>query len=128
MRARKTPCTRQGANPFANARGNEQKAESPNRYGDDSRLHFDLAQASNSSARVARRRFGGPGWPPVHRAQIRGEWWITKDLIWPAVVWNETRCWAYLHDLTPDTLQWVMDCLRQAEIDRHSPGMIRWGA
>ena len=74
------------------------------------------------------RRFGGLGWAPVHRAQIRGEWWVTKDLIWPAVVWNEARCWAYLHDLTPDTLQWVMTCLRQAELDRQPPGIIRWEA
>ncbi|WP_150124058.1 hypothetical protein [Cupriavidus nantongensis] len=73
------------------------------------------------------RRFGGPGWPPVRRTQIRGEWRVTKDMIWPAVVWNDGYCWAYFHDLTPDTLQWVMDMLREAEFDRHPPGIVRWG-
>lgn len=72
------------------------------------------------------RRFGGPGWPPVRQDQIRGEWWVTKDLVWPAVVWNGAHCWAYLHDLGPDALQWVMERLRRAELDRQPVGIIRW--
>jgi len=80
------------------------------------------------SRQQAPRRFGGPGWPSVRQDQIRGEWWVTKDLVWPAVVWNSARCWAYLHDLTPEALQWVMGRLRQAEMDRQPAGVLRWSA
>lgn len=43
------------------------------------------------------------------------------DLIWPAIVWNEGRCWAYLHDMAPDALNMVVSELRNAETDRSLP-------
>ena len=88
------------------------------------RRHPCLPRASLSYP----QRFGGPGQPRVIRSQIRGEWWITKDLIWPALAWNRGHYWAYLHDLTPETLRWVMVHLREAELDRKPAGILRWGA
>ncbi|QLB63466.1 hypothetical protein A9O66_14390 [Paraburkholderia caribensis] len=72
-------------------------------------------------------RFGGPGRAPVEFSAVRGEWWVTRDLIWPAVVWNDGRCWAYLHDMTPAAVQHVLERLRNAELDRSTPhGLLTW--
>jgi hypothetical protein len=72
-------------------------------------------------------RFGGPGHPPVTFGPIRGEWFLSLDLLWPAVVWNGGRCWAYLHDLDHRALHRVIADLREAELDRHYPhGLLGW--
>ncbi len=71
--------------------------------------------------------FGGPGRPPVKLAQIRGEAFISMDLTWPAIVWNEGRCWAHLHDLAPAALQRIMEALRTTELERSDPhGPLTW--
>jgi hypothetical protein len=72
----------------------------------------------------ARVRFGGPGKAPVDFSVVRGAWMVCKDLTWPAVVWNDGRCWAYLHDMTPASVQRVLECLREAELDRVPPGIL----
>lgn len=66
-------------------------------------------------------RFGGPGRPPVAFDVIRGEWWLSHDLLWPAVVWRNGRCWSYLHDMTPAAVQAILARLRDAELDRSRP-------
>lgn len=66
-------------------------------------------------------RFGGPGMPPVPFSAIHGQWWVTRDLVWPAVVWRGGRCWAYLHDMTPAAVQTILERLRVAELDRSRP-------
>ena len=72
-------------------------------------------------------RFGGPGRPPVRMDQIRGEAMVSMDLAWPALLWNEGRCWAYLHDLESPTLQRLMDRLRKTELERSAPhGPLDW--
>ena len=68
-----------------------------------------------------RIRFGGPGREPVDFRVVRGMWLVCKDLAWPAVVWNNGRCWAYLNDMTPAAVQHVLECLREAELDRSYP-------
>lgn len=70
---------------------------------------------------AVRRRFGGPGVVPVSFDVVRGKWCVHKDLSWPAIVWNHGRCWAYLHDMTPSAVQHVLECLREAELDRSQP-------
>lgn len=80
-------------------------------------------------AQPARRwRFGGPGQPPVRLAQIRGATaFVSMDLTWPALVWNDGRCWAHLHDIEPRALAKVMEALRQAELERSAPhGPLSW--
>lgn len=66
-------------------------------------------------------RFGGPGRAPVQYSAIRGAWFLSIDLLWPAVVWNGGRCWAYLHDLDNEAAQMVLDALRDAELGRSHP-------
>lgn len=66
-------------------------------------------------------RFGGPGAPAVKFSVVHGPWILGKDLVWPTVVWNDGRCWAYLHDMTPSAVQHVLECLREAELDRCQP-------
>lgn len=66
-------------------------------------------------------RFGGPNRQPVPFSAIRGVWYITQDLAWPAVVWNGGRCWAYLHDLTPNGREALAAALRDAELERSHP-------
>lgn len=82
----------------------------------------------SSSAESKRQwHFGGPGRPLVTTTQIRGEAFISMDLTWPAIVWNEGRCWSYLHDLAPAALRKVMDALRQTDLERRSPhGPLAW--
>ncbi|MFA5913900.1 MAG: hypothetical protein WC830_10135 [Burkholderiales bacterium] len=72
--------------------------------------------------------FGGPGRAPVTLNQIRGEAFISMDLVWPAIVWNEGRCWVHLHDLAPAALQRIMEALRNTELERSAPhGPLNWG-
>lgn len=72
-------------------------------------------------------RFGGPDRPPVPYSAIRGEWHIKLDLTWPAVTWNDGRCWCYVHDMTPNAREAVMAALRDAELERSHPhGVLRW--
>ena len=78
-------------------------------------------KADRTSPSNARRRFGGPGAAPVGFHVVRGPWAVQKDLTWPAVAWNDGRCWAYLHDMTPSAVQHVLECLREAELDRCQP-------
>ena len=66
-------------------------------------------------------RFGGPGRPPIGLETIRGEIHLTLDLAWPAIVWNDGRCWAHIHDLEPKALAKVMESLRAAELARSAP-------
>lgn len=73
------------------------------------------------SSKQSQWRYGGPGRPPVALAAIRGEIQMTFDLAWPAVMWNEGKCWAYLHDLDTETLAMVMSSLRVAELERSAP-------
>ena len=74
-----------------------------------------------------RWRFGGPGRSPVRLDQIRGTVAITMDLAWPAIVWNDGRCWSLLHDLSPSALAKVMESLRKTELDRSAPhGALQW--
>lgn len=77
----------------------------------------------NSSAGAFQNqwRFGGPDRPPVPFSAIRGEWFVSRDLTWPALVWNEGRCWAYLHDLEPSAREVIMCLLREAEMGRSHP-------
>lgn len=66
-------------------------------------------------------RFGGPGQQPVTAAMIRGEYFISMDLAWPAVVWRGGRCWSYLRDLAPAALQRIMQRCRETELQRSDP-------
>jgi hypothetical protein len=66
-------------------------------------------------------RFGGPGRPPVSLKTIRGEVMLSRDLTWPTLVWNDGRCWAFLHDLQPAVLARVMARLRESELERSDP-------
>lgn len=68
-----------------------------------------------------RSRFGGPGLPPVEFRTVRGAWSVSKDLAWPAIIWNDGQCWAYLHDMTPTAVQHILEALRNAELDRSHP-------
>jgi hypothetical protein len=70
---------------------------------------------------AAPHRFGGPGSASVSFDVVRGKWSVHKDLCWPAIVWNDGRCWAYLHDMTPSAVQHILDCLREAELDCSRP-------
>lgn len=70
-------------------------------------------------------RFGGPGRSPVTTNEIRGNWSISQDLVWPAIVWNDGKCWAYLHDLSAVARNQIMGKLREAELDRsHHNGVL----
>ena len=72
-------------------------------------------------------RFGGPGRPPVTASAIRGEYFVSMDLIWPAIVWNEGRCWAFFHDLAPAALARIIERLRETELERSAPlGSLTW--
>lgn len=83
-----------------------------------------LARSAGASQRW---RFGGPGRSPVRLDQIRGAVAITMDLAWPAIVWNDGRCWAHLHDCEPRALAKVMESLRKTELDRSAPhGVLLW--
>jgi hypothetical protein len=78
----------------------------------------------NESGVISQRgrwRFGGPGAAPVDFSVVRGAWLLSKDLIWPAILWNDGRCWAYLHDMTPTAVQHVLELLRDAELERSHP-------
>ncbi len=78
----------------------------------------------NCNSAPTKIRFGGPGRAPVGFGVVRGVWMLQKDLTWPAVVWNDGRCWAYLHDMTPAAVQHVLESLRDAELDRVPPGIL----
>ncbi len=87
------------------------------------RANFTREQVPNKR----RWHFGGPGQPPVTASMIRGEYFMSQDLAWPAVVWRGGRCWAYLHDLAPAALQRIMERLRETELDRSAPhGPLNW--
>ncbi|MBS0357543.1 MAG: hypothetical protein JSR83_26960 [Proteobacteria bacterium] len=87
------------------------------------------------------REFSPGGWPrsaqptslalqiqfhaPVHFKAIRGLYGFTNQLEAPAIYWGRNgRCFAFLHDLTPEALARVMDDCRGAAHDRRQP----WGA
>lgn len=72
-------------------------------------------------------RFGGPGRPPVPWAAVRGEWYVSQDLAWPAIVWRGGQAWGYLHDFEPRAVQLVLNALREAELARSRPhGLLVW--
>lgn len=61
---------------------------------------------------------------PVHFQAIRGLYGFTQQLEAPAIYWGRNgRCFAFLHDLTPDALARVMADCRGATHDRRQP----WG-
>lgn len=61
---------------------------------------------------------------PVHFQAIRGLYGFTYQLEAPAIYWGRNgRCFAFLHDLTPEALARVMADCRAATHDRRQP----WG-
>jgi hypothetical protein len=81
-----------------------------------------------SSGKPRSWRFGGPGRPPVTASTLRGgEFQISMELSWPALVWNDGRCWCYLHDLEVVALRRIMARLRETELQRSQPhGLFRY--
>lgn len=62
---------------------------------------------------------------PVHFQSIRGLYGFTNQLEAPAIYWGRNgRCFAFLHDLTPEALARLMADCRAAAHDRRQP----WGA
>lgn len=75
-------------------------------------------------------RTGGPTLPaltiqfhtPVHYPAIRGLYGFTFQLEAPAIYWGRNgRCFAFLHDLTPEALARVMDDCRAVSDSRRDP-------
>lgn len=61
---------------------------------------------------------------PVHFQAIRGLYGFTNQLEAPAIYWGRNgRCFAFMHDLTPEALARVMTDCRAATHDRRQP----WG-
>jgi len=61
-------------------------------------------------------RFGGPGRPAIPFSTIRGERFVSFDLVWPAVVWKNGRLWVCPHDLTPLGREVAMAAFSDAEL------------
>jgi hypothetical protein len=60
--------------------------------------------------------------PPVRYEHIRGSYGFTFQLEAPAVYWGgHGRCWAFLHDFTPQALDRLMAECRGAEAARRMP-------
>jgi hypothetical protein len=56
---------------------------------------------------------------PVRFENIRGPWRVSIALEAPVIVWGAgERCFAFLADFNPRSQQMLMDCFRQAVIDR----------
>lgn len=61
---------------------------------------------------------------PVSFDAIQGQYTFTGQLEAPAIYWGKNgRCFAFLHDLTPEALARVMADCRHAAHDRRQP----WG-
>lgn len=76
------------------------------------------------------QRTAGPSLPaltiqfhsPVHFQAIRGLYGFTNQLEAPAIYWGRNgRCFAFLHDLTPEALAKVMDDCWAASDSRRNP-------
>lgn len=62
---------------------------------------------------------------PVHFNAIRGPFGFSLALESPAIYWGRGgRCFAFLHDLTPEALERVMGLCAEATDARRRP----WGA
>jgi hypothetical protein len=62
---------------------------------------------------------------PVAYANIRGPYHISIGLEAPAVVWGrDGRCWAFLHDFDPRSVDQILSQYRGAAHQRRS----QWGA
>ena len=56
---------------------------------------------------------------PVRFENIRGPWWFSYQLEAPAIVWGKNgRYWAFMHDFDQRSVQLILDCCRDATLDR----------
>lgn len=56
---------------------------------------------------------------PVGYAAIRGPYCLSIQLEAPAVTWGKDgRCWAFLHDFDPRSVERILDDYRAATYDR----------
>jgi hypothetical protein len=56
---------------------------------------------------------------PVHYSAIRGPYHLSIQLEAPAVVWGHGgRCWAFLHDFDPRSVERILADYRAATYDR----------
>jgi len=94
--------------------------------------HAPFPSAHHDRSPVSWPRNGGTALPaltiqfhtPVHFQAIRGLYGFTNQLEAPAIYWGRNgRCFAFLHDLTPEALARVMTDCRGATHDRRQP----WG-
>lgn len=80
--------------------------------------YFDGFQSDYPSNPELRVQFHAP----VHFQAIRGLYAFTYQLEAPAIYWGrDGRCFAFLHDLTPEALTKVMADCRAATFQRRGP-------
>lgn len=59
---------------------------------------------------------------PVTFRHIQGAYGFTQQLEAPGVYWGDGgRCWAFLHDFTPEAVTQILDDCRAAVTGRRSP-------